>query len=233
MKDSKRSEEQIARAVVTELQRQGYVTYEEVSVCSGGYSGRRADIVAVRGPVLGVVECKTKFSLKLLDQMTKWIGQAHFVVGAVELTRLGVAAERYLKSWGLGLWSVGHSEISVKVSHRLLRGADVTALRTFLRPEMQSAEYAKAGTQGGHWTPFRGTCDALRALVRDQPGIELRAALKACGHHYASEKSALTSIPVLIRRGVIAGIRVEGERPLKLFPVSAPPLAAPHKENHD
>lgn len=213
------SEAELATKVVTELQRQNFVVYQEVST---GYGARRADIVAIRGPVLAVVECKVNFSLKLLDQLAWWKGYGNLVIGASGFTKMGQAAHEYLLATGIGLWTVMSDEIHEEVAPRLLRRANTDRLRKALRPEQQSAEYAKAGTQGGYWTPFRGTCDALRNLVAHKPGIALKDALKEVGHHYASVSSAMSSIPALIRTGVIVGIRVEDGRPLRLFPVTAP-----------
>lgn len=209
------SEADIARAVVTELQRQGYETYEEVST---GYASKRADIVATRGTIIAVVEVKAALSMRLLDQLTTWLGGAHYIIGAVGRGHVGVAIERYLRHEGIGLWHVRAGEIFEQTAPRLHRQASVSSLRKMLLPEHQSAEYAKAGTQGGYFTPFRGTCKALLAVVNEQPGIELRLALKEIDHHYASAKSAMSSIPALIRMGVIVGIRVEGVS-LRLFPV--------------
>lgn len=213
------SEEEMARLVVTELQRQGFVTYEEVSL---GYAGNRADIVATRGPVLAVVECKASLSLRLLDQLTEWAGQAHLIIGAIGKGRHGAATLAFCRSQGIGLWTVGASEVFEVVAPRLHRRAAVSRVRKVLRPEHQSGEFARAGSMSGaYYSPFRGTVKALQETVRQTPGIELRDALKAIGHHYASTRSAMSAIPALITKGVIVGVRVEG-RPLRCYPVEAP-----------
>lgn len=210
------SERDIARAVVTELQRHGYETYEEVSM---GYASQRADIVAVRGPVVAVVECKTSLSVRLLDQLTRWLGSAHLVIGAVKHIRRSVTIERYARREGFGLWSVCGDEIAERVAPRLFRRAAVASLRRVLMPEQRSGDYAQAGSQsGGYFTPFRRTCRDLHCLVKAHPGISLRDAIKALDHHYASDKSAVSAIPELIRRGVITDLRAEGV-PLCLYPV--------------
>lgn len=213
------SESDMARVVVTELQRRGYETYEEVSI---GYGGKRADIVAVQGPITMIVECKLSLSLKLLDQLTDWIGWANYVVGAVEPRRGGYAARRYCEREGLGIWKVGSSVVDEWVPPRLCRRT-TGHLRKYLAPEQKSGEYGRAGMNGGgYWTPFQSTCKALVDRVQANPGIHLREALNSIRHHYASRTSAMSSLPPLIRRGVIAGIRLdESDRSLRLYPGDA------------
>jgi hypothetical protein len=212
-------EARIARAVVTELQRQGFMTYEEVSL---GYASHRADIVGVRGAVIAVVECKVTLGLALLNQLLWWVGRAHLLIGAHGFSRQSLAAERLAQHEGFGLWSVGGDEIHERVPPRLYRRAAVTSLRKVLRDEQRSGEYAQAGTNGGYWTPFRGTVRALTDLAMKQPGIELSEALTQIKHHYASARSAKSAIPALIRKGVITGLRCEGV-PLRLYTDESPP----------
>lgn len=206
------SEEYLARRVVTELQRQGFVTYEEVST---GYGGKRADIVGVRGPVVAVVECKTSLSLKLLDQLAAWRGKAHLIIGAHGFTRGGQSAERYCRLEGFGLWGVGFEQIKESVAPVLYRSVQ-SGIRGKLRDQQRSGEYAKAGTQGGYWTPFGQTVRDLKIYAGQNPGAELRTALHDIQHHYHSIRSAVSAIPALIRSGVIKGLKVDGN-PLKLY----------------
>lgn len=209
------SEEQMAQNVIAELQRQGWDVYQEVST---GYAGRRADIVGVRGPVTMVVECKTSLSLKLLDQLMAWRGNANYIVGAYGGGRIGSAVSSLCKATGAGLWFVGHDQIQEKIEPRFARRT-WTGLTGSLRPEQKSAEYAKAGSRcGGYWTPFRSTCDYLLQVVKATPGIELKDALDKVKHHYASQRSAMSSLPGLIRGGHVHGIRINNGRPLKLYP---------------
>lgn len=211
------SEAEMARIVVTELQRLGYETYEEVSL---GRGGQRADIVGVLGPIIAVVECKMSLSLKLLDQLTEWQGRAHRIIGAVPRYRRGATVHRYFRTEGFGLWTVSRFEdgIDEQITPRLQRRVDMR-IRRYLRPEQRSGEYARAGASGGgYYTPFRGTVRELEDLAREKPGIELRQAVKEISHHYSSARTAMSSIPAMIRAGVILGLRVEGS-PLKLYPV--------------
>lgn len=206
------SEAELARSVVTELQRQGFTTYEEVI---GGYGEKRADIVGVRGPVVAIVECKTSLSLRLLDQLAAWRGRAHLIIGACGFARGGESADRYCHLEGFGLWSVCGEEVKERVAPRLWRHADCR-IKAKLRDEQRSGEFAKAGTQGGYWTPFGKTVRDLKIYAGQHPGTELRTALHDIQHHYSSMRSAVSSIPALIRSGVIAGLKVDGV-PLKLY----------------
>lgn len=209
-------EELLARAVVSELQRQGFETYEEVSMGQGAH---RADIVGVRGPVVAVVECKAKMSLKFLDQLLRWRGGAHLIIGAHGWSRSAESAKRLCQLQGFGLWSVLGDEISVYVEPQLHRRAGAASLRKRLRAEHQSAEYAKAGTMGGYWTPFRQTASELLRLVKEKPGITLKDAMGEMKHHYANNRSACSSIPALITRGVVVGIRMERDgKSIALYP---------------
>jgi hypothetical protein len=207
------SEEVMARSVVTELQRQGFDVYEEVST---GYGGRRADIVGVRGPAVMIVECKTSLSLKLLDQLVSWQGCANWIVGAYGGGRVGRAVTALCKGEGVGLWSVGHTDIDERIPPRFTRRSS-GAIKSSLFPEQRSAEYAKAGSQGGYYTPFRSTCRALYDVAREHPGIPLRDAIRRIKHHYSTERSAVSALPALIRRGVVEGVRITNGAPLRIY----------------
>ena len=216
------TEADVARVVLTKLQRQGFETYQEVST---GYGSMRADIVGVRGALVAVVETKVGFSLRLCEQLLRWLGSAHLVIGAVRHGGRGHVARRWLRHEGIGLWTCGtgsDGSVVEDVSPRLWRRAGTGSIRHALCEEQRTGEFAAAGTSGGgYWTPFRNTTRALTEVVTREPGITLRAALQQVQHHYASDKSAIGSIPGLIRKGVIAGVRLDDTgRQLRLYPVS-------------
>ena len=208
------SETELATTVLAELQRFGYETYEEV------YAGNRADIVAVQGPVLAVVECKVSLSLKFLDQLLEWRGQANHIIAAYAGGRYNGAFDFVCRSAGIGVWEVrGAQHIVIRCHPRLFRKTG-SRLRRALSPQNRSGAGVSAGTNGGGYhTPFRETCQTLRAIVARHPdGILLRDALTQFNHHYSSNKVAMSSLPKLIRSGVIKGIREDLATPLKLYP---------------
>lgn len=220
----KRSEADIARLVVHELQTQGFETYEEVV-----HRGSRADVVAVRGPVTMIVEVKAAMSIRLLDQLMVWRGAAHLIVAAVGSHRMGAAVHRLLHLEGFGVWMVGYDEIHEKVKPRLHRAAS-GEMRRRLVNDQRSGVSAQAGTNGGgYWTPFAATARDLRRFVASHPGISLREALGQVSHHYSSSKSAMGALPGLLRKGVITGVRLDdtGSR-LLLYPVKSAPAVPQH-----
>ena len=225
MKDKFTSETHLAREVVAWLTAQGWETYREVTIRS---SEPRADICAVSGPWLWVVECKLRFGFDVIAQALDWFRYANLVSVAVppvvkRFDRGRFLAKEICRERGLGLieavpaeegWPVRWGQIAP----RLRRKRD-PRLGQALHPNMRQTE---PGTNnGGYYTPFRGTCERLKDLVREQPGIALKDAIAALDHHYANDTSARCHLVQYIRRGIITGIEVEGGRPLRLFPEEA------------
>ena len=221
MARSKITEAELARIVVTELQRLGYDTYEEVQCGSGS---KRADIVAIQGSISMIVEVKLSLSLALLDQLTHWVGLANRIVGAIPPKRLSVSANSYCRMRGFGLWLVDNAydtHIDERIVPRTMRFKyPHLGIRRWCKSEHQSGEYASAGSKGGgYWTPFNQTCKTLSGIVRRNPGIKLKDALDQFNHHYSSKNSAMSSLPDLIRRGVVEGIQIKAQgRYLCLWP---------------
>jgi len=226
MKREKYSEAAIARVVIEELQLRGYETYEEVST---GYGSKRADIVAVHGPVVMIVETKVAFSVDLMSQLVEWYNAAHYVIGAAPNNCQSMFQD-YARIKGIGLWrvipdtreSMYSTRISEMVAPRMMRAALTYHIKRCLSPEQKTGgEFAKAGTNGGnHWSPFRSTVRNLIAVVHATPGITMKEAVRQTQHHYSSASSAVSVLPRLIRQGVIPEISIEETRPLKLWPAN-------------
>ena len=88
------------------------------------------------------------------------------------------------------------------------------ALAGALRPEHKT--HARAGEPtGGHWTPFRETCENLARAVAREPGITLKAAIAAIEHHYRSIAGARSSLATWIKAGKVPGVRLDAG---KLYP---------------
>lgn len=222
------SEAALAGVVVAWLRASGHRVFQEVE-----HEGAVADIVATRGEEVTVVECKLGMSLSVLEQAHRWLRRAHRVYAAVpfyaDTTREhGRFARVICETLGIGLLEVVTpvSDEAGRV-HLILESplrepeASRRPLLSVLCPEHET--YAAAGSPTGHrWTPFRATEQALVAYVTAHPGVLAREAVKAIKHHWPA-RSATGRALVLIRSGVIHGVRIEGSaREIRLFPEATP-----------
>ena len=218
------TEEELAAIVVENLQ-EGWDVYQEVQVHG---SGGVADIVAVAGPKVWIIEVKKTLSWVLLEQALRWRGWAHLVSIATPIRKRGKGSQAIqivLRTLGIGHLEVHRSEyewrsgVNECVRPRWNKAVENgRAIRDRLCEEHKS--FAKAGTAGGgHFTPFKATCKELRALVKCEPGISLREAFGRIKHHYASINSACGAMRTWILEGKVKGLRVEyrGRTP-HLFP---------------
>lgn len=217
--------EDLAAAVVAHLRDLHWDVHQEV----GGPYGARADIVAVQGSLLYVVETKTTLGLAVIGQALHWLARAHYVSVAVPWNRrVGPerhCAERILREWGIGLMTVTLSEyegsrVREEVSPRLWRRIplDGTArLRAMLNDGTRT--YAKAGNADGKfWSPFKETVRQVQQTVHQAPGITTRELVGSIRHHYSTDRTARSTLLRWLWLGKIPGVRGEGERPVRWFP---------------
>lgn len=211
------SEAELAEHVIAWFRANQWAVYQEVPFC-----GSAADIVVTKGPVVGVAETKQSLGLDVLCQAHSWIGKANFVWCAIwepkrSQNRFG---KTVAKQFGIGVFHVDDQAwnidpVNLVLPAQFMRRID-NRLRDALRPEMMDGKYGKAGTQsGGRFTPFRETCEGLLAVVRDNPGIELKPAIKLLKkHHYASDSAARVNLKKMIERGVVRNVKMiqEGKR---------------------
>jgi hypothetical protein len=197
------TEQDLAARVVAGLEAQGATVYQEVTL-----HGQICDIVAVQGPIVHAVECKTSATLYLLGQAHRWLPYAHYVSIVAPATRqIWRAVEAFLKAYGIGwLWPAtcgGPFHILVPpMLHRNIR----SDLKDVLAEGHRT--HAPAGTaQGGRYTPWRATTERLVQLVRSTPGIRIKDAVEAIDHHYASAASARNALAKQIRNGLIPQLR--------------------------
>jgi len=166
-------EEDMGRLLVEYLRADGWIVYQEVK-CSR-YSGPRADIVADRNGELHVVEVKTCFSSRLINQARSWQTWAEYTSIAIPYpTHIsGSKARRICDviSIGLGVFYIS-DRVQVAVMPRKMEGTRSEWLRECLREEQKY--YAPAGNNRSDFVSgFRLTCDALRHVVENEPGFRL------------------------------------------------------------
>ncbi len=201
------SEAELAKLVIDWFRVQHWEIYQEVP-----FNGIAADIVVTKGPVVGVVECKKYLNLEVLEQCDRWVPHANFVWAAVWQPKRGANrfASKVCGDNGFGLINVSGNSIDYVYQRKkaLFRRNTTGLLKDRLRPEMKTGEFGKAGTnRGGRFTPFRETCEQLSSVVLQNPGIELKAAIKLIKkHHYASDAAARVNLKKYIENGVISGL---------------------------
>lgn len=224
------SEEQFAATVVAWLRDMKWDVYQEVETSHGG---NIADIVAVREPLVWVVETKLTYSLELLWQAREWKGLAHYVSVAVphgahrsDNRRM---TEHFCRLMGLGLlvartdkWGAAESEATLEewVGPALDRGAQADIVRRSLTERHR--DYAMAGNAKGlRYTPFRATCDRVREYVQARPGVTMKDLVKGVETHYHSSSTARSALAKWIQRGIVQGVRAERDgRVLRLYPAA-------------
>lgn len=221
----------LAAKVVAKLEAQGYSVYQEVEGDVG-----RADIVAVCGWVLLVVECKMVLGFEVMAQARKWQPYASSVYVAVPKAKPSEGRSLAIECCGrleLGVYVVSNEWAIDPDPAQAVRERETPAhretfnprLRERLRPEHQT--HAKAGTkEGGQFTPFKQTCYALRAYAEAHPGDLLRVALSRCEHHYKSIGGAISSLVEIAGKGDLAKFGIElkagADEAVRVYPAEVP-----------
>ena len=218
-------EEDFAATIVAWLRDTHWEVYQEVEP-------RRndgvADIVAVRAPLVWIVETKLSPTWELLHQATMWAHWAHYV--SVAVPSLGgtkghrAVFEWYCRDRGIGILKTGSYDgkehwVDEEVAPRLERKAVYADLVVAALTERHK-DYARAGNAKGlRYTPFQATCEEVRKAVERKPGLTLKECIDGLEHHFHSTATARSAIAHWAKRGVVKGVRAERDgRFLRLYP---------------
>lgn len=218
-----KSEADAAALVVAYLEEMGLDVYQEVDLC-----GCVADIVAVRGKEVWIVEVKTSWSLDLLQQLDyhKGRGHANRIFAAVPVCKGWHDRSRLFQRLGFGT-------ISIMVPTEYGEGTKIKGMAPRISPKRLQLcgtlkildpghkTHAKAGapSAAGRWTPFRRTCDALVEVVKRKPGISMKEAVDGLAHHYSSDACARASLMKWAEAGSVKGIVLARHgRKVSLYP---------------
>jgi hypothetical protein len=201
------TEAELAKDVVAYLTQQGWDVYQEVESVRGV-----ADIVAVKDGKLLIVETKRNMCLDVLYQAHRWRMYADYVVAAVGRSLKSDVADfgRYVVAEAIkvDVWcfTPGYTRDITSLKHEEPR--KVNTVFEALRPEHKV--YAQAGSaRGGHWTPFKTTCETLHALILSNPqGMTINEVLDVTGPlHYKTKASAKSSLTKWIERGKVPNLK--------------------------
>lgn len=233
----KRKETDVGTVVTAYFQERGFETYQEVTLSLGD---RRADLVADCPKLLVIVECKTSLSLDVIAQARAWRDIAHLSYVAVpriakSYGRGGDArrtAHDVCRHFGVGVIQVDSGSYCEEVVRPALnRRAMPELMRRVLHDGHKTSVAGQAG--GGHWTPFRETCDGVRAFVGKNPGCTLRELIAGIQHHYKRDSTAGSCLSGWIRAKKVSGVEVRDDGRLQRFYLNAaqpsPPRPAPEE----
>ena len=201
-------EQALAAHVVAWLAAQHWDVYEEVKIQRRG-SSRVADIVAVRGPVVWVIECKRSFNLQVIAQAGEWGATRRSVAvpacpreGKGRTSPLRAFARSVCGKFDVGVLEVGrHGHVYEALPAPILRANRRESQRVRSALHEGQKRCAKAGSaRGGHWTPYRETMNAVRLVLGNRPGLTLEEILRHLKtHHYRTDASALKSLGTALR----------------------------------
>jgi len=203
------------------LVQNGWTVYQEVK-----FGNNRADLVAVSDPIVWIIECKTSFSLKVLEQAEHWTRYAHLVSVAVPMKKRkwgSYSAHRrdfeeiVCKKFGVGLITADYRngkliipDIKDALRPKVNRKTLVKKFRASLVEEQKTL--GEAGScNSDYYTPFRNTLFWLKKYVEKNPGCILGDAIKNIKHHYHSDYSAISCMMKYMKKGIITDIELRRE----------------------
>jgi hypothetical protein len=222
-------ETELAAAVIEYLQSAGWEVYQEVKP---GEGGSIADIVAVRGKIIWIIECKVSGIMKVIGQALQWKRDANFVSIAVPAPGDYVtkdAMKQITTNLGLGVIYARNESAFPAVSPKLNRRIS-DRIQKALNEKQKTA--CPAGSRGGYWTPFRETSQNVINYVRDYPGCTMAEMMAGIKHHYGSDVTARANILAWIKAKVIKNIRIEKTgKKLQLFLESGEKPKLPYRKD--
>ncbi len=213
----------LAESVIRWLESQKWDVYQEVQIDT--YSPV-ADIVAVLGNLVWIIECKKSLSLSVMEQAYRWRRCSNFVSVAVQRRkRIGGRdfAIKVLRTFNMGMLTVDlgcplKNKISEIIRPVLNRKGLTKRIKERLLPIHKT--FARAGNSDGlRWTPFQQTSISIRHEVKKHPGITMTELMDKIHHHYSTESTARSCIAQWAQKGVIKGVGVKRDgRLMRLYP---------------
>lgn len=224
MRREKPAEATVAAAIVVALEEVGLDVYQEVEVRGGVI-----DIVALDHPrqVAHAVEVKVGMSLAALVQARDRRAIANRVwLATTDSHHAALAADAGVGT--LTVYFYGSGPMVHQSARAPLALPGPSPLFRIVRPEHKTHARAGAPSAAGRWTKYRGTCEALRAIVAaaaPEPMLlatavtELDAAKR---HHYRNRRAALASLTAWAQAGKIDGVEVLPGLPVRLRLIATP-----------
>jgi len=202
-------EKDLASKLIEWLTEQKWTIYQEVELKPG-----IADIIAVMGNKVWIIEVKTSLCLRVLAQAERWKSYATWRSIAIPSRRHNyedlTLTKKICTYLGIGILNIPKSfgDPSILIDAQLNRSAKAKDVLKQLKPEHQT--YAKAGSPTGRrWTGFKATSRDVTSYIAANPGCTLKDIIDNVATHYHSKSTAKSCIVEYIRKGIIPGIRTE------------------------
>jgi hypothetical protein len=194
------SETELAKIVVDKLHDWHWEVYQEVI-----YGPGRADIIAVNGKIRWGIECKASLGMAVIEQAYSLKNYCHYTSIATPISRSQMPVI-ICSRFGIGMMTIYHmrDDCTENLKPKLNRRPITMTLH-----DEQKTYCAAGSNQGGHWTAFKHTRDALIRYVRQHPGAQFSDVIKQIDHHYSSLSTAKSCLRGFIGTSVIPELRTE------------------------
>lgn len=209
MARNKITENDIAKVVIQYLEKLGYQTYKEVTWNGGG--SHRADIVGYQDSEFLIVETKTTFGLKVIEQAMFYKDKAHKVY-------ICIPRANYKRRWfgyqicrdyGIGILEVYYFGKGDKREMVVFEHTPSTICQKPNLPTLyEEQKNQNAGTKESYVTPFKMTVKRLINHVKEHGPDSLEHALMEINHHYKNVKSGKSALTKLIKGGAISELEI-------------------------
>jgi hypothetical protein len=200
----------VADIVVDELSNAGYTVYKEVSISGGG--SKRCDIYAVKDtePNKGftiVIEVKTTFNIKVIEQAFNWRSHAHMSYVAVPKSKNGrddrYFARKICETFGVGVMEVNMTKEESEITVR----ADINKSPKPPTVYEEQKESVAGNSNNDFVTPFKITVQRIINFLKNQKSMPLLTVMRSIDHHYTNDKVAAVTIKKRIDLNVIPELR--------------------------
>jgi hypothetical protein len=211
-----KSEVELAEKVISWLVDDSWDIYQEVQLST---YGRIADIVAVHGGVVWIIECKTSTGLTVIEQAYRWKNFSHYVSVAVPVSSKQNFFESVIRKFGIGCISVSqYGDPFETVRAKLNRQNDSKKIISGLSKEQKT--FAQSGnSEGKRWTPFNSTRRNIVNAVSSKPGITLKELIDSIDTHYHTVSTAKSCIRKWIELDKVPGVTMKRDgKIIKLYP---------------
>ena len=202
-----KKETDVAKPICDWLAAEGWEVYTEVVVDT---LGPRADIVAINGNLSWIIEVKTHYSLRLLNQAMLWLQRrrSNYVSVAVphSKTKYDCLSRYFHRDKGIGLIKIRDDYVHVSHAAKLNRRV-VRNIKDCVYKEQKT--FCNAGSaNGGYYTPFKSSVIKLKEYLRDHPESTMKEVIESIADslHWSSKQTAKACISKYIDTGVIEGV---------------------------